>query len=30
MYNLIATENKRKLIRDENMKIIASEAFKIN
>lgn len=30
MYNLIATENKRKLIRDENGKIIGSEAFKIN
>ena len=30
IYNLISTENKRKLIRDDSGKIIRTEAFKIN
>ena len=30
IYNLISTENKRKLIRDANGKIIRTEPFKIN
>ena len=30
IYNLISTENKRKLIRDDSGKIIRTEPFKIN